>query len=414
ASLAIGLCCRLGAGKTIDTIVSGFASTCKSIALLVIFGTILGIYLEKSNACQRIATSLLRLTGKSNSTAALATTGFVVAIPVFSDVAMVLLSPLVKSVAKKSGKNPCMLGTVTACSLLSTNAFVAPTPAPLAVVAVLGLDIGTSILWGLPVALFITICVWAFGQFYLGRKPDSWYTPLEEDTENVKQELLIDESDMPSFGAAILPILLPILLILISSVAGTVLPEDASILPILNFLGDKNIALALGIVSAVLCLGSHLPEKERFAPMADALKVAGPIVFITASGGALAKIVAETGVGDTIADMLAASPIPVILIPFLITGFSKFAQGSGSVAELLAAGLALPMCEAGLLTPLEAFLSISAGASLGSHVNNSFTWVFSEFMGYDIKTTLKTLCVGQNVVMSLSGIAATVLISFIV
>lgn len=107
-------------------------------------------------------------------------------------------------------------------------------------------------------------------------------------------------------------------------------------------------------------------------------------------------------------------PFICMLIPFLITGFSKFAQGSGSVAEILAAGLSVPMCEAGLLTPLEAFLSISAGASLGSHVNNSFTWVFSEFMGYDIKTTMKSLCVCQNVVMSLAGIVMAFLISAVV
>lgn len=147
--------------------------------------------------------------------------------------------------------------------------------------------------------------------------------------------------------------------------------------------------------------------------MTDALKVAGPIVFITASGGALAKIVSATGVGDTLANLLVSSPIPVILIPFLITGFSKFAQGSASVAGLLAAGLSVPLCEAGLLTPLEAFLSISAGSALGSHVNNSFTWVFSEFMGYDIKTTMKSPCVCQNVVMALSGLLAAVVISWI-
>lgn len=146
--------------------------------------------------------------------------------------------------------------------------------------------------------------------------------------------------------------------------------------------------------------------------MTSALKTSGTIVFITAAGGALSNIIKLTGVGNTFADALVASPIPIIFIPFLITGFSKFAQGSASVAGILAAGLTVPMCEAGLITPLEAFLSISAGSSLGSHVNNSFTWVFSEFIGYDIKTTLKSLCVCQNVVMSLSGMAAVLVISF--
>ena len=413
ASVGIGIACNLGASTAISTTVDGFAGTCKSIGLLVIFGTVLGTYLEKSNACQRIATSMLKVAGKKNSIFAMAATGYLVAIPVFSDVAMVLLSPLIKSVAKKSDKNACMLGTVTACSLLSTNAYVAPTPAPLAVIAVLGLDIGTSIMWGLPCALFITVCVCLYAKFYLDRKPDSWYTQLESEKEKIVRDD-ISESEMPSFARAIIPILLPIVLIVISSVCDAVLPEESSVLPLVDFLGNKNIALALGVVASVLCLGKFLPEKERWAPMNDSLKTAGPIVFITAAGGALAKIVSATGVGDTLADMLVNSPIPVLLIPCLITGLSKFAQGSGSVAALLAAGLSVPLCEAGLMTPLEAFLSISAGSALGSHVNNSFFWVFSEFMGYDAKTTLKTLCVGQNVVMTLAGIVAMYVVSFIV
>ena len=412
ASVGIGIACNLGASTAISTTVDGFAGTCKSIGLLVIFGTVLGTYLEKSNACQRIATSMLKVAGKKNSIFAMAATGYLVAIPVFSDVAMVLLSPLIKSVAKKSDKNACMLGTVTACSLLSTNAYVAPTPSPLAVIAVLGLDIGTSIMWGLPCALFITVCVCLYAKFYLDRKPDSWYTQLESEKEKIVRDD-ISESEMPSFARAIIPILLPIVLIVISSVCDAVLPEESSVLPLVDFLGNKNIALALGVVASVLCLGKFLPEKERWAPMNDSLKTAGPIVFITAAGGALAKIVSATGVGDTLADMLVNSPIPVLLIPCLITGLSKFAQGSGSVAALLAAGLSVPLCEAGLMTPLEAFLSISAGSALGSHVNNSFFWVFSEFMGYDAKTTLKTLCVGQNVVMTLAGIVAMYVVSFI-
>jgi gluconate transporter len=413
ASLGIGLFCGLGTDATIKAVVDGFAKTCRSIGLMVIFGTILGIYLEKSKACQQIAETLLRFTGTKNASGALAATGYVVAIPVFSDVALVLLSPLVKSVARKSGKNACSLGVVTACSLLATNAFVAPTPAPLAVVAVLGLDVGTSIMWGLPAALVVTIASWAFGEFYLARKPENWFVPLENEHTNDEAEEN-DPSRMPSFVASMAPILLPIVLILMKSIGKFILAKGSPALVAINFLGDKNIALCIGILAAVLLLGNYLEKDKKFAPMTDALTTAGPIVFITAAGGALANIVSVTGVGTQIANALAASPIPVFLIPFLITGFSKFAQGSGSVAEIMAAGLAVPLCESGLLTPLQAFLSISAGASLGSHVNNSFTWVFSEFMGYDIKTTMKTLCFCQNVVMSLSGLAAAWVIGSLV
>ncbi|MCY7007873.1 GntP family permease [Fusobacterium simiae] len=416
ASVAIGFACGLESSNTINTIVTGFSNTCKSIALLVIFGTVIGIYLERTNACQRIAKTLLNFIGNSKSSIALAITGFVISIPVFCDVALVLLSPLIKSVAKRSGKNPCALGTITACSLLSTNAYVAPTPAPLSVIAVLGLDIGVSILWGLPVAAFVTLCIWVFGEFYLGRKPDSWFTQLEEEKLKNLQDSIEDlnDNEMPSFLAAVTPILLPIILILLSSIGGQFLPKDSSLLAILKFLGDKNISLAIGIVITFLLLAKFLPEDKQYTPLSDAFKIAGPIIFITAAGGSLAAIVNATGIGEFIVTILTASHVPVILMPFLITGFSKFAQGSASVAELLAAGLSLPMCEAGLLTPLEAFLSISAGAAFGSHVNNSFFWVFSEFMGYDSKTTLKTLCVGQNIVMAFSGLFAAIIVSIII
>lgn len=411
ASLVIGLCCGLGTTKTISTIVGGFSNTCKSLGLLVIFGTILGIYLEKSNACQRIASTMLAFTGKKKATLALCLTGYLVAIPVFCDVALVLLSPIIKNVGKQSGKNACVLGTATACSLLATNAFVAPTPAPLAIIAVLGLGIGTSIAWGLLAAAIITVCVWLFCDLYLARKPESYFTELPDAKHDIPE---VDESSMPSFTRSMIPILLPIVLIMIASISSQFLQKGTELHTLLTFLGDKNIALALGIAASVICLGKYLPEETRYTPMTDALKTSGTIVFITAAGGALSAIVSATGVGNTIAELLANSPIPVILIPFLITGFSKFAQGSASVAGILAAGLVLPLCNAGLLTPLDAFLSISAGAALGSHVNNSFTWVFSEFMGYDIKTTMKSLCIAQNIVMALSGLAAALLIHAIV
>ena len=208
ASVGIGIACNLGASTAISTTVDGFAGTCKSIGLLVIFGTVLGTYLEKSNACQRIATSMLKVAGKKNSILAMAATGYLVAIPVFSDVAMVLLSPLVKSVAKKSDKNACMLGTVTACSLLATNAYVAPTPAPLAVIAVLGLDVGTSIIWGLPCALLITICVCLFAKFYLDRNPTagtpSWRARRRRSSATMFPSLKCPPSPAPSFPSCCL------------------------------------------------------------------------------------------------------------------------------------------------------------------------------------------------------------------
>lgn len=411
--LIIGIGSGVGSAATIDAITGGFGNTCKSIGLVIIFGTILGTYLEKSNSCQRIATSLLKLTGEKNASVALAATGYLVSIPVFSDVALIMLSPIIKAISKKTGKAVCVFAVLTASALLCTNAYVAPTPAPLAVASVIGLDIGTSIVYGLVTAAVSTVAAWVYCMMFLDKKPKSFFTSTEENKRTEKVESSVREEDMPGFTAAILPILIPIVLIILNSVCSLILPEESVLLKATGFVGDKNIALVIGIVSAILLLKKKLPEGETFGAIGEALKTAGPVIFITAAGGALAKVVDATGTGQMFADALAVSGLPVVLIPFLITALSKFAQGSGSVAALLGASLSLPLIEAGLLSPITAFISISAGSHCGSHVNNSFFWVFAEFFGYDTKTTLKTLCVAQNVVLAGSGLACAWIISII-
>ena len=340
---------------------------------------------------------------------ALAATGYFVSIPVFSDVALIMLSPIIKAVSKKTGRVVCVFAVLTASALLCTNAYVAPTPAPLAVAATLNLDIGKSIIYGLIVAAISIVVVYFYCMLFLDKKPADWFTEIEAADDKATEVKEVDEKDMPSFIQAMAPILIPVILIVASSVCGMILPEDSQVRMIAKFLGDKNIALVIGIIVAIFLLKKFLPAGETFSAINDALKTAGPVIFITAAGGALASIVEVTGAGQIFADILTASPLPVILIPFLITALSKFAQGSASVASLLAASLTMPLITAGLISPIAAFISISAG----SHVNNSFFWVFAEFFGYDAKTTLKTLCVAQNFVLSGVGLICAVVINFI-
>ena len=411
--LIIGMGCGVGSSETINALTGGFGNTCKSIGLVIIFGTILGTYLEKSNSCQRIATSLLKVTGEKNAGVALAATGYLVSIPVFSDVALIMLSPIIKAVSRKTGRVICVFATLTACALLCTNAYVAPTPAPLAVAAVIGLDVGTSIAYGLVVAAISTVTAGLFCMLFLDKKPAGYFTSTDDTGKKEAVAASVEESQMPSFIEAILPILIPIILIVVNSICGMALAKESPVLAFTGFVGDKNIALVIGIISAILLLKKKLPEGETFGAIGDALKTAGPVIFITAAGGALAKVVDATGAGQMFADALAASFLPVILIPFLITAVSKFAQGSGSVAALLGASLSIPLIEAGLMSPIAAFISISAGSHCGSHVNNSFFWVFAEFFGYDTKTPLKTLCVAQNVVLAGTGLLCAWVISVI-
>ncbi len=415
-ALIIGVGCGLPAQKAIDTIATGFGGICKSIGIVIIFGAILGDYLDKSNATQRIASTLLKVTGKKKADIALSATGFLVSIHVFCDVALIMLAPLVKVVSKKSGLGLGSLATALALSLLTTNTFVAPTPAPLSIVSILGIDLGESILWGLIVSAVDCVAILAFCRLFIAPKPEGWFTKsaaakMEEQVQELAEEKEQPNNlPMPSFIQSIIPILVPIVLILVNTTCKMVLPKGSSVLAVTGVLGDKNIALALGIISAILMLYRSIPREEVFASMTTALTSSGPVIFITAAGGALAKVIDLTGVGTVMANALSSMSLPIILIPFLICGFSKFVQGSSSVAVIVASTLTLPLMQNGLIDPIVAFLSICAGSGFGSHVNNSYFWVFANLFGYDTKTSLKTLCVGQHV-MAFAGLLATVVIS---
>lgn len=415
-ALIIGVGCGLPAQKAIDTIATGFGGICKSIGIVIIFGAILGDYLDKSNATQRIASTLLKVTGKKKADIALSATGFLVSIPVFCDVALIMLAPLVKAVSKKSGLGLGSLATALALSLLTTNTFVAPTPAPLSIVSILGIDLGESILWGLIVSAVDCVAILAFCRLFIAPKPEGWFTKsaaakMEEQVQELAEEKEQPNNlPMPSFIQSIIPILVPIVLILVNTTCKMVLPKGSSVLAVTGVLGDKNIALALGIISAILMLYRSIPREEVFASMTTALTSSGPVIFITAAGGALAKVIDLTGVGTVMANALSSMSLPIILIPFLICGFSKFVQGSSSVAVIVASTLTLPLMQNGLIDPIVAFLSICAGSGFGSHVNNSYFWVFANLFGYDTKISLKTLCVGQHV-MAFAGLLATVVIS---
>lgn len=357
-ALIIGVGCGLPAQKAIDTIATGFGGICKSIGIVIIFGAILGDYLDKSNATQRIASTLLKVTGKKKADIALSATGFLVSIHVFCDVALIMLAPLVKVVSKKSGLGLGSLATALALSLLTTNTFVAPTPAPLSIVSILGIDLGESILWGLIVSAVDCVAILAFCRLFIAPKPEGWFTKsaaakMEEQVQELAEEKEQPNNlPMPSFIQSIIPILVPIVLILVNTTCKMVLPKGSSVLAVTGVLGDKNIALALGIISAILMLYRSIPREEVFASMTTALTPSGPVIFITAAGGALAKVIDLTGVGTVMANALSSMSLPIILIPFLICGFSKFVQGSSSVAVIVASTLTLPLMQNGLIDPI--------------------------------------------------------------
>ncbi len=414
AALLIAIGCGIPANDAISVVVNGFGKSCKNLGIVIIFGTMLGSFLERAHAMQRISKTMIDACGEEKSDIALGLTGFIVGIPVFSDVALIMLNPLAKALSKKTSFHVGALATILSISLLTTFALVAPTPGPLAIAEIFHLDVGISIIWGLTAAIVGTIFGLIFCRFWLNKKQDSWWTRTEIEAEKEAAETAVQEvadNEMPSFPISLLPILGPIALIIMNSVCSLVFPEDSGIVEITNFLGNKNIALAFGVLLCIVLLGKYFGKNEVSKVMSDSLSAAGPVMFITAAGSTLAAVVNATTIGDTFTSVLANSGLPIVLVPFLVSGFSKFAQGSGSTAGIMSAGLTAPLVEAGLISAPVAFVAACSGTLFLAHVNNSFFWVFSNIFGFDTKTTLKSLCVGSSIV-ALGGLLVAVIMSF--
>lgn len=410
-ALVMGLLSGMSGTDTVAAITGGFSGTVKSIGIVIIFGIMLGNYLDAAKGTNRMALDAVRLVGQKRAGLAMAITGYLVSIPVFSDAAFVILTPLVKAIHKKTRISLAILAVSLSAGLLSTHVFVPPTPGPLAAAGLLGIDIGRAILYGAFGAVFMTLAGWIFAEIYFRNKPDSYYSFRDEEEQKKDEALSIeDDTDLPGTLASLLPLVVPILLILLNTTCGMMLPEDSPVMTIVSFVGDSNIALAIGAVLAIITLGKRLGGKVIIDVMDKTLKDAGPIVFITSAGGALGQVLKVSGAGDSLAQMVLNTGLPFILIPFVISGLLKVVQGSGTVAVTTAATLCAPIAASLGLDPILIFLASGAGARLCCHVNDSYFWVYTNCMGYDMKTGLKTLSI-SNVVMSLGGLAATFICS---
>ena len=410
-ALVMGLMAGMSGADTVSAIIDGFSGTVKSIGIVIIFGIMLGNYLDAAKGTNRMALDAVKLVGQKRAGLAMAITGYLVSIPVFSDAAFVILTPLVKAIHKKTKIPLAILAVSLSAGLLSTHVFVPPTPGPLAAAGLLGIDIGRAIMYGAFAAVFMTVAGWIFAELFFKNKPDSYYTFRDSEEQEKEEAVSIDDdTDLPGTLASLLPLVVPIVLILLNTTCGMLLPEDSAVMKIISFVGDSNIALAIGAILAIVTLGKRLGGKVILDVMDKTLKDAGPIVFITSAGGALGQVLKVSGAGDSLAQGVIHTGLPFILIPCVISGLLKVVQGSGTVAVTTAATLCAPIAASLGLDPILIFLASGAGARLCCQVNDSYFWVYTNCMGFDMKTGLKTLSI-SNVIMSLGGLLATFICS---
>ena len=371
------------------SISTGFGSIMANIGIVIILGTIIGIILEKSHAAVKLAELVMKLVGKRFPALAMSIIGYIVSTPVFCDSAFIILSSLKKSLVQKTGKPSVTLTIALATGLYATHTFVPPTPGPIAAAGNLGLEnqLGSVILMGLAVAA-IAMLGGYFWAMYLGKRITFMAEPKTEDLANYQ------EIKLPSGMLSIAPILVPIFLIAMRSVA--VYPAkplgEGFVFFAFDFLGQPVNALFIGLFLSFLLFPKF--NKETLTGwIGDGISAAAPILLITGAGGAFGAILKETQIGETIGNLLADYQLGIFL-PFIIAAAFKTAQGSTTVALVATSALIAPLLAGiGLDTTMDKVLVVmatGAGAMTISHVNDSYFWVVTQFSGMDVKTGYKT------------------------
>ena len=367
---AFGLAIALGEGAfdAVSLINKGFGGTMSRIGLIILLGAMLGELLEKGGATEVIAFKMVKGLKKLPTTYAMSLIGYVVAIPVFCDAAFILLSPLTKSMSKNAKVSGKALTVALSTGLFAPHVLIPPTPGPLAAAATLGLnDLGLLILAGSILALVLVLT----GGWFATRmnRQLQQVNPLEE---------LPEQEVEGSLARAVLPIILPLLLI----AGGTSLAGiEGWAAPWIKALSKPEVALAIGVVVA---LGTAQRKLDQSSWILNALRAGGPVLLITAMGGALGGVLKLIDVAGWLEGMVLPGAF-VLVLPFIIAAVLKSAQGSSTVAIITTASMMLPLLAPfGLDTELGkvwVILSLGVGAMTVSHANDSYFWIVSEMGG---------------------------------
>lgn len=356
----------------IDAFESGFGNTLGSIGVVIVLGSIIAEALKHTGAIQVITKSMVNLVGSQRMPLALTLTGFIIGVAIFSDVAYVILNPLVHSAAKTMGVSIAVMSTGLVGALQLTHAIVPPTPGPLAAAALLGADIGKTIIFGGIACFFGSLACWAWGVYVAGPRIKTMASD-EFDGSNFDE---IPPDQLPSTLSSYTPIVIPIMLIAAQSVVALVFEEGHFLRTLFLYLGWPVVALSVGVWLAYRNIKSaDAKERAKDEWVESALKTSAMILVVTGLGGSLSAILRGTPAVDFIAAMFTDYGLPTILLPFVIGIIGNLITGSTTVGVITAASLVAPMLGSLSLSPEAAMLAGASGSVIIKYVNSSYFWV---------------------------------------
>ncbi len=409
SSIAVGLMCGMNSQAILDSIQQGMGSTLGFVAVVVGLGAMFGAILEHSGGALSLAGYLTSAFGEKRTPAALTITGFVVAIPVFFDVAFIILVPVIYALQQKTGRSLLYYAIPLLAGLATTHAFIPPTPGPIAVADILKADLGWVILLGFIAGIPAVLVsgLW-FGRV-IARKIHLSVPEGMAQFENRESP-----AGLPPVGGIAFAIFLPIGLIVLSSLikSGLIPLPPGRIYQAVMLLGHPFTALIIANLWVWYLLGLRrgVGKAKLLDISTKALAPAGVIILLTGAGGVFKQVLIDTGAGEMLAQSMSSLGLPLIVFVFLAAALVRVAQGSATVAMITAAGLAAPMAAGGDYSEgqLAALvIAIASGASILSHVNDSGFWLVKQYLGMDEPQTFRSWTL-MTTLLALTGFAGAV------
>lgn len=392
----------------------GFSGAFTSIGLVIIFGAFIGIVLEATGGAFTLADMVVRLVGKRRPELAMQIMGWVVSIPVFCDSGFVILNPIRRALIQRTAASSVAMSMALSGGLYVAHVFVPPTPGPMAAAANLGIGENLLLVIGLGLAAsLIPMIVLAFLAPWLGRRvraEDDVDATATREIRETYEEIRDSQGKLPSGPLTLAPIVVPIVAMALGSVSAA-LKWKGTLGEVSAFIGAPIIALGIGVILAVMVLSATGRLRDSGELTEKTLTTVGPILFITAAGGVLGKVISASPLVPFITDNATSLAGFGIFFPFLLSAILKTAQGSSTVALVTTSGIVAPLLPTlGLDTPALAALAvmaIGAGAMTVSHANDSYFWVVTKFgeltteQGYRTQT-LMTAALGASSMVGIS------------
>lgn len=431
-SIAVGLGSGLSVTELFGTvqksdavslIESGNGGILGHVAIIIGLGTMLGAILEVSGGAETLSARLISLFGERRAPLATGLTGLIFGIPVFFDVGIFVLAPIVYAAAKRSGKSVVLYAMPLLAGLSMTHAFLPPHPGPVAAAGLLHVDLGWIILMGLVCGLPAVLAAWGYAA-WIGKRifvevPADMVEAAEESKAAVRAELqasgAADAQEKPVPLAAVFAIVgTPLVLILLATFSSIAL-GPSTLRSVLTFFGHPFVALTLALLLAYWLLGVRRGwSRQSLERVSTAsLKPIGNILLVVGAGGIFGAVLGGSGVAQAVADAFKGAGLPVIALAYLLALLLRVAQGSATVAIVTTAGIVAPLLTSGHYSQAASALvimAISAGSIFASHVNDGGFWMVSKYFGISERDTLKTWTVLESV-LSVAGFAVAAVVS---